>query len=51
MTYEFHFLWTYENYFGLMAGVALAALGAIVLTLTLLKEKLRSFNRALENQQ
>ncbi len=43
--------WPYNNYFYLMAGVALTALGAIILFLTLLKNKLKDFNKALENQE
>ena len=43
--------WTYNNYFDLLAGIALTALGAILLVITLLQNKLRDFNKALENQE
>jgi hypothetical protein len=51
VNYEVSRHWTYNNYFGLTAGIALAAGGALVFALTLLGDKLRSFNKALENQK
>lgn len=51
VNYKVGYNWTYNNYFGLMAGIAITALGAIILFLTLLKNKLRDFNKALENQE
>ncbi len=49
--YEVDYRWSYSNYFAMMAGIALAAFGAITLVLTLFRDRLRNFNRALENQQ
>ena len=43
--------WTYNNYFGLLAGISLISLGTVMLFLVALKNKLRDFNKALENQQ
>ena len=43
--------WTYNNYFGLLTGVTLISLGLIVLFLAVFKNKLRNFNKALENQE
>jgi hypothetical protein len=43
--------WTYNNYFASIAGIALISLGTILLFLTLFKNKLRDFNKALENPQ
>ena len=51
VTYEVTRDITYSNYIGLTAGIASAAAGALLFGLTLLQEKLRNFNRALENQQ
>jgi len=50
VTYSVTYNWTYNNYFGLLAGISLSVLGAIVLFLMIFKNKLRDFNRALENQ-
>jgi hypothetical protein len=35
----------------MVAGITLLSVGAITLALTLLKNKLHNFNKALENQQ
>jgi hypothetical protein len=43
--------YTFNNYIALTAGIAVAAGGAIFLGLTLLGDKLRDFNRALDNQE
>lgn len=43
--------WTYNNYFGLLAGISLISLGTIVLFLAIFKNKLRDFNKALEKQE
>ncbi len=51
VNYEVSRHWTYNNYIGLTAGIAAATAGAIVLALTLLQDKLRTFNKALENQE
>jgi hypothetical protein len=51
VTYEVTRDITYSNYIGLTAGIASAAAGALLFGLTLLQDKLRNFNRALENQQ
>jgi hypothetical protein len=51
VTYSVTYNWTYDNYFGLLAGISLIAFGAIVLFLVVFKNKLRDFNRALENQE
>jgi len=51
VTYSVTYNWTYNNYFGLLAGISLIALGAIVLFLVMFKNELRNFNRALENQE
>jgi hypothetical protein len=50
VTYEVTRDITYSNYIGLTAGIASAAAGALLFGLTLLQDKLRNFNRALENQ-
>lgn len=50
VSYEISRHWTYSNYIGLTAGIASAAAGALLFGLTLLQNKLRNFNRALENQ-
>ncbi len=50
VNYEVNRYVTYSNYFGLTAGIAAAAAGAIALALVLLQDKLRNFNRALDNQ-
>jgi hypothetical protein len=51
VTYEVTRDITYSNYIGLTAGIAAAAAGALLFGLTLLQEKLRNFNKALENQE
>ncbi len=51
VSYKVSFHWTYNNYFAMMAGIALAIFGAIAFVLALLKHKLRDFNRALETQE
>jgi hypothetical protein len=51
VTYSVTYNWTYNNYFGLMAGISLITLGTIVLFRVVFKNKLRDFNRALENQE
>lgn len=43
--------WTYSNNFAYIAGVALTAIGAILLAITLIGNKMQAFNRALENQE
>ena len=43
--------WTYNNYFGLLAGISLISLGTVMLFLVVFKNKLRAFNKALENQE
>ena len=43
--------WTYNNYFGLLAGISLISLGTVMLFLAAFKNKLRDFNKALENQE
>jgi len=49
--YTVTYRWTYYNYFAMVAGITLLSVGAITLALTLLKNKLHNFNKALENQQ
>lgn len=51
ITYEVSCHYTYNNNFGLMAGIAFTAVGAIAFFLTLLKDKLWDFNKALDNQE
>jgi len=51
VSYIVTYSWTYSNNFAYIAGVALTAIGAILLAITLLGNKLRAFNRALENQE
>jgi hypothetical protein len=51
VNYEISHHWTYSNYIGLTAGIASAAAGALLFGLTLLQNKLRNFNKALENQR
>ena|SRR5208283_1491222 len=51
VSYNIYRAWTYNNYFALITGIALTALGAIIIFLTLLKNKLKDFNKALENQE
>jgi hypothetical protein len=51
VSYEVSRYMTYSNYFGLTAGIAATAAGAIALALVLLQDKLRNFNRALDNQE
>jgi hypothetical protein len=48
--YEVSRHYTYNNYIALSAGIALAAAGAILLGLTILGDRLREFNRALDEQ-
>jgi nitrate reductase gamma subunit len=50
VTYDISRHWTYSNYIGLTAGIAAVAAGALMFGLMLLKDKLRNFNKALENQ-
>jgi hypothetical protein len=50
VSYEVSRHYTYNNYIALAAGIAVAAAGAILLGMGLLGEKLRDFNRALDNQ-
>jgi hypothetical protein len=51
VTYEITFHWTYNNYVVMMAGIAFAIFGGLAFILTLLKGKLKDFNKALENQE
>jgi hypothetical protein len=51
ITYEVTRDITYSNYIALTAGIAAAAAGALLFGLTLLQDKLRNFNRALDNQE
>jgi hypothetical protein len=51
VTYEVTRDITYSNYIALTAGIAAAAAGALLFGLTLLQDKLRNFNKALENQE
>ena len=51
VTYEVTRDITYSNYIALTAGIAVAAAGALLFGLTLLQDKLRNFNRALDNQE
>ena len=41
---------TYKNYFGFMAGLALANMGASTFVVFLINDKLPNFNRAIENK-
>lgn len=50
VTYEVTRDITYSNYIGLTAGIAAAAAGALLFGLTLLSDKLRGFNKALDAQ-
>jgi len=43
--------WTYDNYFGLLAGISLISLATIVVFLAVFENKLRDFNKALEKQE
>jgi hypothetical protein len=43
--------WTYNNYFGMLTGISLISLGMVMLFLVAFKNKLRDFNKALENQE
>lgn len=43
--------WTYENYFGLLAGISLVSVAMIVLFQLILKGRLKDFNKALESQE
>ena len=49
--YQISYHNTYNNYFAMMTGIALTIAGAITLCLTVLKNKLKDFNVALENQE
>jgi hypothetical protein len=51
VTYSVTYNTTYNNYFGLLAGISLVSMGAIALLLMAFKNKLRDFNKALENQE
>jgi hypothetical protein len=51
VSYDISRYMTYNNYFGLTAGIAAVSAGAIALALVLLQDKLRNFNRALDNQE
>jgi len=51
VNYKATYYWTYTNNFYMIAGIVLTALGAIILFLTLLRNKLREFNKALENHE
>lgn len=50
VTYEVTRDITYSNYIGLTAGIASAAAGALLFGLTLLQDKLKNFNKALDAQ-
>lgn len=50
VSYQVSRHYTYNNYIALTAGIALSAAGAILLGMGLLGDKLREFNRALDNQ-
>jgi hypothetical protein len=49
VSYKVTYNWTYSNNFAYIAGVALTAIGAILLAITLIGNKMQAFNRALEN--
>ena len=49
--YNVYYNLTYNNYFALLAGIALIPLAIITLLLSIFKNKLSSFNKALENQE
>ncbi|MGD6933507.1 MAG: hypothetical protein ACQCN5_04800 [Candidatus Bathyarchaeia archaeon] len=51
VTYEITYNWTYNNYVAMMAGIAITIFGCITFVLTLLKGKLKNFNKALDNQE
>jgi hypothetical protein len=51
ITYSVTYNWTYNNYFGLLAGISLISIGTIALFLIVFKNKLRAFNKVLENQE
>lgn len=51
VTYEITYQWTYNNYVGMVAGIALAIFGGLTFVLTLFEGKLRDFNKALDNQE
>lgn len=51
VSYEISRHWTYTNYIFLAAGIAAAAAGFLLFALALLQDKLRNFNRALENRE
>jgi hypothetical protein len=50
VSYEVSRHYTYNNYIALSAGIAVAAAGAILLGFALLGNRLREFNRALDEQ-
>jgi hypothetical protein len=51
VTYSVWRSWSYNNYFGLFAGIALISIGTLALFLLAFKNNLRDFNEALENQE
>jgi hypothetical protein len=51
VTYEISYRFTYNNYVAMMSGIALAIFGGLAFILTLLKGKLKDFNKALDNQE
>jgi hypothetical protein len=51
VSYNISYAWTYNNYFGLLAGISLISMGTITLLLVAFTNKMRAFNKALENQE
>ncbi len=51
VTYDITYHWTYNNYVAMMAGISFAIFGSLAFILTLLKGKLKDFNKALESQE
>ncbi len=51
VTYQTTIHWTYNNYFAMMTGIAMLVFGVIAFVLTLLKGKLKDFNKALEKSE
>ncbi len=51
VTYQVTYNWIYNNYIAMIVGITLVIFGSIMFILTLLKGKLKDFDKALENQE
>lgn len=51
VNYKITYNWTYNNYFALLGGISFITISIVILVLTIFKNKLKNFNKALENQE